>query len=132
MEQNKQTTTADPPEQTVSTSELVRPREGRVLAGVSQGLADREVEAVDNGRALGLGLAFLGLLLLLGAVGWWPNTALVLTAGALAFGTAALTDSSKPGPLAALMDPADEGLPLWFDKPADICLLRICKCPGAR
>lgn len=66
---------------------------------------DREVVAVDNGRAIGLGLAFLGLLLLLGTFGWWPNTALVLTAGALAFGTAALTDSSKPGPLAALMDP---------------------------
>ncbi len=66
---------------------------------------DREVVAVDNGQGLGLGLAFLGLLLLLGTVGWWPNTALVLTAGALAFGTAALTDSSKPGPLAALMDP---------------------------
>jgi signal transduction histidine kinase len=66
---------------------------------------DREVVAVDNGRGLGLGLAFLGLLLLLEAVGWWPNPALVLTAGALAFGTAALTDSSKPGPLAALMDP---------------------------
>lgn len=66
---------------------------------------DREVVAVDNGRGLGLGLAFLGLLLLLGTLGWWPNPALVLTAGALAFGTAALTDSSKPGPLAALMDP---------------------------
>jgi signal transduction histidine kinase len=66
---------------------------------------DREVVAVDNGRGLGLGLAFLGLLLLLEVVGWWPSPALVLTAGALAFGTAALTDSSKPGPLAALMDP---------------------------
>jgi len=66
---------------------------------------DREVVEVDNGRGLGLGLAFLGLLLLLGTLGWWPNPALVLTAGALAFGTAALTDSSKPGPLAALMDP---------------------------
>ena len=66
---------------------------------------DREVVAVDNGRGLGLGIAFLGLLLLLETFGWWPNTALVLTAGALAFGTAALTDSSKPGPLAALMDP---------------------------
>ena len=66
---------------------------------------DREVVEIDNGRGLGLGLAFLGLLLLLGTLGWWPNPALVLTAGALAFGTAALTDSSKPGPLAALMDP---------------------------
>ncbi|MFV1961284.1 MAG: PspC domain-containing protein [Acidimicrobiia bacterium] len=66
---------------------------------------DREVVAVDTSRAVGLALAFLGLMLLLATIGWWPNTALVLTAGALAFGTAALTDSSKPGPLAALMDP---------------------------
>lgn len=66
---------------------------------------DREVEQVDPGRGFGLGLAFLGLLLLLGAVGLWPSAGLVLTAGALAFGTAALTDRSRPGPLAALMDP---------------------------
>ena len=66
---------------------------------------DREGKPADTTQALGLALAFTGLMLLLAIVGWWPNTALVLTAGALAFGTAALTDSSKPGPLAALMDP---------------------------
>lgn len=66
---------------------------------------DREVEAVSTSQALGLAVAFVGLMLFLGALGWWPNTALVLTAGALTFGTAALTDSSRPGPLAALMDP---------------------------
>jgi signal transduction histidine kinase len=66
---------------------------------------DREAEPVETSRALGLGMAFLGLMLFLAAIGWWPNIALVLTAAALAFGTAALTDSSKPGPLAALMDP---------------------------
>jgi signal transduction histidine kinase len=69
---------------------------------------DRETQKVEAPRALGLGLAFLGLLLLLGSLGWWPNTALVITAGALAFGTAALTDSSRPGPFAALLDPEVE------------------------
>jgi signal transduction histidine kinase len=66
---------------------------------------ERKPAAVSVSQAIGLGLAFVGLMILLAAVGWWPNTALVLTAGALTFGTAALTDSSKPGPLAALMDP---------------------------
>ncbi len=66
---------------------------------------DRQVEQVSNARAIGLGVSFLGLMILFAAFGWWPNTALVLTVGALAFGTAALTDSSKPGPLTALMDP---------------------------
>jgi len=66
---------------------------------------DRQVEPVEASRAIGLGLAFVGLIVLLGIAGWWPNSAIVLTAGALAFGTAALTDKSRPGPLAALMDP---------------------------
>lgn len=66
---------------------------------------DRDVDQVKNHQGMGLALAFLGLLLLLQAIGWWPNIALVVTAGALSFGTAALTDSSRPGPLAALMDP---------------------------
>lgn len=66
---------------------------------------DREVDKVGNVQAFGLGIAFVGLLLLLGALGFWPNPALVLTAGTLAFGTAALTDRSKPGPFAALLDP---------------------------
>ena len=66
---------------------------------------DRETERVSTQQAIGLGVAFIGLMVLLAIFGWWPNTAVVLTAGALAFGTAALTDSSRPGPLAALVDP---------------------------
>ena len=67
---------------------------------------DVAYEPVPAGQALGLGLAFAGLVLLLGAVGWWPSTALVLTVGPLSFGTAALTDRNVPGPLAALIDPS--------------------------
>jgi signal transduction histidine kinase len=66
---------------------------------------DRPVEPVEATRAAGLGLAFAGLLFLLGAVGLWPNAVLVLTAGALSFGIAAITDPSSPGPLAALINP---------------------------
>lgn len=69
-------------------------------------VADRDVQHVSNRQALGLGVSFTGLMILLAAVGWWPNPAFVLTGGALAFGTAFLTDSSRPGPLAALLDPA--------------------------
>lgn len=66
---------------------------------------DRRAARVEIRRALGLGIAFAGLVLFFGALGWWPNTALVLTTGALTFGTAALTDRSRPGPFAALLDP---------------------------
>lgn len=66
---------------------------------------DRDVVRVSNVRAVGLGIAFVGLVFLLGSLGFWPNPELVLTAGALAFGTAALTDRSRPGPFAALLDP---------------------------
>ena len=69
---------------------------------------DREVDRVSSQQGVGLGLAFLGLMLFFGVLGWWPNTALVVTAGALAFGTAALTDSARPSPLAALVDPSVE------------------------
>ncbi|HEU4894264.1 MAG TPA: ATP-binding protein, partial [Acidimicrobiia bacterium] len=66
---------------------------------------DRPADPVENVRAIGLGIAFTGLLFLLGAVGLWPSTVVVLTAAALSFGTAALTDPSSPGPFAALMNP---------------------------
>jgi signal transduction histidine kinase len=69
---------------------------------------DVEVEPVQSHQAVGLGVAFAGLLLMLGVIGWWPSNALVLTVGALAFGTAALTDRNMPGPLAALVDPTVE------------------------
>lgn len=68
-------------------------------------LGDREPEPVSTDQAAGLGIAFLGLLFLLGSAELWPNAMLVLTTGALAFGIAALTDPSSPGPLAALIDP---------------------------
>lgn len=68
-------------------------------------VGDPKAEQVSSTRALGLGIAFLGLLLLLGAYGLWPNPVLVLTAGALSFGMAAITDPSSPGPLTALLDP---------------------------
>lgn len=69
---------------------------------------DSEPIEIDNRQAVGLGVAFLGLLLLLGALGMWPHSVLVLTAFALSFGTAAITDPSSPGPLAALMSPGVE------------------------
>ncbi|HUG08794.1 MAG TPA: PspC domain-containing protein [Acidimicrobiia bacterium] len=68
-------------------------------------LGDREPEPVSTNQAAGLGMAFLGLLFLMAAAGLWPNAMLVLTAGALSFGIAALTDPSSPGPLAAFIDP---------------------------
>lgn len=69
---------------------------------------DRAIEPVEPHRAAGLGVAFMGMLFLMGAAGLWPNAVLVLTTGALSFGIAALTDPSSPGPLAALIDPEVE------------------------
>jgi phage shock protein PspC (stress-responsive transcriptional regulator) len=66
---------------------------------------DTDPDPVDLQQALGLGIAFIGVMIFLGALGWWPSNALVLTVGALAFGTAALTDRDMPGPLAGLIDP---------------------------
>jgi signal transduction histidine kinase len=71
---------------------------------------DHEMEPIESRRAMGLGIAFLGGLLLLGAVGMWPNAVLVLTVGALSFGIAAITDPSSPGPLAALLSPGVESV----------------------
>lgn len=67
---------------------------------------DRQPDPVDTGRAIGLGIAFVSSLFLLGAMGLWPNSVLVFIAGALSFGTAAITDPSSPGPFAALLDPS--------------------------
>ena len=68
-------------------------------------IEDEEVVPVSSSQALGLATDFAGVLFLLGAFGWWPNPILVVTAAALSFGTAALTDSSRPAPLAGLFDP---------------------------
>ena len=71
-------------------------------------VGDVEVEPVDTGRAIGLLIAFVGFVLLLGTMGLWPNLALVITTGTLSFGLAALTDPSSPGPFAALINPEVE------------------------
>ncbi len=69
---------------------------------------DIDPDPVTPQQAVGLGIGFAGLLLLLAAFGWWPSNVLVLTVGALSFGTAALTDRNMQGPLAALVDPTVE------------------------
>jgi signal transduction histidine kinase len=77
---------------------------------------DTEPDLVEPSQAIGLGIAFVGVMFFLGVIGWWPSNALVLIVGALAFGTAALTDRSMPGPLAALIDPS-------VDKPGRLRML---------
>ena len=77
---------------------------------------DRQPRPIEPSQTLGLAAAFSGLLLMLGAIGWWPNPVLVLTIAALAFGTAALVGTSRPAPLAGLFDPGVE-------KPSRIRLL---------
>lgn len=68
-------------------------------------VADTEPETADTMQSLGLLVGFAGAMFLLAAIGWWPNTALILTAAALSFGIAFLTDKSRPGMLTSLMDP---------------------------
>lgn len=68
-------------------------------------VADDDVVLVESRRAIGLGVAFVGFLFLLGAIDLWPNPILVIATAALSFGTAAITDPSSPGPLVALMNP---------------------------
>lgn len=69
---------------------------------------DIEPDMVESSRAIGLGVAFAGLILMLGAFDMWPHPVLVLATAALSFGTAALTDPSSPGPLVALVNPEVE------------------------
>jgi signal transduction histidine kinase len=69
---------------------------------------DREIEMVDGQQGIGLGMAFLGFLLLLRVFGWWPDDALVWIVTAISFGVAALTDRSLPSPLTSLLDPGVE------------------------
>ncbi len=71
-------------------------------------VTDREPAEVEDLQEVGLAIGFVGLIVMFATLGWWPNAALVIAAGALSFGTAALTDSSRPGPLAALIDPTVE------------------------
>ncbi len=69
---------------------------------------DRPRERVETSQAVGLAIAFAGLMFLLGALGLWTNAVVVLTAAALSFGMAALTDPDSPGPFAALLSPGVE------------------------
>lgn len=69
---------------------------------------DREVDLVDGQQGIGLGLAFLGFMLFLRVLGWWPEEALVWIVTAISFGVAALTDRTLPSPLTSLLDPGVE------------------------
>lgn len=69
---------------------------------------DREPDPVSSHQAIGLGLAFTGLMLLFLILGWWPSNGLVITVWGITFGTAFLTDRHLPNPLASLIDPTVE------------------------
>ena len=74
---------------------------------------DVEPRRVQTGQAVGLGLAFAGLMLLLARIGWWPSNVLVLTVSALAFGFAALTGRDMPESVASFFDPDSEQPGRW-------------------
>ena len=68
----EQTNTTDAPEAPVATRELVRPREGRIVAGVAQGLANRSDLPVLLIRVIFVLLTFAGGLgVALYAAGWF-------------------------------------------------------------
>ena len=66
---------------------------------------DVEATPAEPQQVLGLGFAFVGLMLLLGVVGWWPSNALVLTVSALSFGLAAVADRNMTNSVTAFFDP---------------------------
>jgi signal transduction histidine kinase len=74
---------------------------------------DVEPRRLETGRALGLGVAFAGLMLLFSQFGWWPSNAVVLTVSALAFGFAALTGKDMPDSVASFFDPNREQPGRW-------------------
>ncbi len=74
---------------------------------------DVEPRRIDTGQALGLGVGFAGLMLLLAQFGWWPSNVLVLTVSALAFGFAALTGRDMPDSVASFFDPNSEQPGRW-------------------
>ncbi len=69
---------------------------------------DVESEPVSGHQAIGLAIAFTGLMLLFLMLGWWPSNGLVITVWGITFGTAFLTDRHLPNPLASLIDPTVE------------------------
>lgn len=78
------------------------------LAAIDR-VADMKSEPVPAHQAIGLLLAFTGLMVLLLTLGLWPSNAVVITVWAISFGTAFLTDRNIPNPLASLLDPSMEG-----------------------
>lgn len=69
---------------------------------------DEEPKQIEPVQSLGLGLAFLGAMSMLGFVGMWPSRALVVTAATLSFGLAFVTDHTNSRPFAALLNPEGE------------------------
>ncbi len=74
---------------------------------------DVEPRRLETGRALGLGVGFAGMMLLLAQFGWWPSNVLVLTVSTLAFGFAALTGKDMPDSVASFFDPNREQPGRW-------------------
>lgn len=77
-----------------------------LLWGLSfETVGNRPRREIDGSQRFGLALAFLGLIALLGFTGLWPSVVLVVTAAALSFGLAFVTDHTNQRPLAALLNP---------------------------
>ena len=76
-------------------------------------MQDVEPRRIETGQALGLGVGFAGLMLLLAQFGWWPSNVLVLTVSALAFGFAALAGRDMPDSVASFFDPTREQPGRW-------------------
>jgi signal transduction histidine kinase len=74
---------------------------------------DVEPRHAEANQVIGLAVAFIGLMLLLARVGWWPSNVLVLTVSALAFGFAALTGRDMPDSVASFFDPESEQPGRW-------------------
>lgn len=86
---------------------------GAVLYGILWGVGyetveDRELKHIEPIQGLGLGLAFLGFMGILGFVGLWPNVAIVITMATLSFGLAFVSDHTTQRPLAALLNPTGD------------------------
>ena len=74
---------------------------------------DVEPTPAQPQQILGLGLAFVGLMLLLGVLGWWPSTPLVLTVSTLGFGLAAVADRNMTNSIASFFDPNAKAPGRW-------------------
>ncbi len=78
---------------------------GLLWAVTFDSVGDRTRREIDGSQRFGLGLAFVGLMAMLGFTGMWPSAVLVVTAATLSFGMAFVTDHTNQRPLAALLNP---------------------------